>query len=213
MLEESVTLMRELWKGEFTDHHGMYYTVEDARIYTLPAQPPPVYVSGFGPKAAALAGRIGDGYVTIAPDPDLIKAFRDAGGGSKPVQAGYKVCWGPSKDACVDIAHKTWPNEALPGELAQTLYSPRQFEQVSSLVTKEMIADKIACGPDLDDHLAAFKPFADAGIDVVHVSQIGAGRPESSAEGFFRVLPRRGLTSASRDRLKVSWPGLARWRL
>ena len=76
MLEEAVEVMRELWAGEFVDHHGTHYTVENARIYTRPDSPPPVYVSGFGPKACELAGRIGDGYITTSPDEDLIKAFR-----------------------------------------------------------------------------------------------------------------------------------------
>jgi G6PDH family F420-dependent oxidoreductase len=195
MLEESIEVMRSLWSGDFVDHHGAHYTVENARIYTLPDAPPSVYVSGFGPKAAELAGRVGDGYVTIEPDADLIKAFRAAGGDRKPVQAGYKVCWGRSKEASVDVAHRTWPNEALPGELAQVLSSPRHFEQAGSLVTKDMIADAVACGPDVDAHVDAFRPYAEAGVDVVHISQIGAGQPGSAAEGFFEfyqdsVLPR-----------------------
>jgi alkanesulfonate monooxygenase SsuD/methylene tetrahydromethanopterin reductase-like flavin-dependent oxidoreductase (luciferase family) len=51
----------------------------------------PIYVSAFGPQAAELAGRIGDGMCTTMPDADLIKLFRGSGGGSKPVQAGTKV--------------------------------------------------------------------------------------------------------------------------
>ncbi len=38
----------------------------------VPDSPPPIYVSGFGPKSAELAGRIGDGYITTAPDTELI---------------------------------------------------------------------------------------------------------------------------------------------
>jgi G6PDH family F420-dependent oxidoreductase len=195
MLEEAIEVMRALWAGEFVDHHGTHFTVENARLYTLPVTPPPVYVSGFGPKAAKLAGRIGDGLVTIEPDQDLIKAFREAGGGGKPVHTGYKVCWGTSIDTSVEIAHRTWPNEALPGELAQTLTSPRHFEQAAGLVTRTMIADAVACGPDLDAHIAAFRPYAEAGVDAVHIQQIGAGRQETNAAGFFEfyqqsVLPR-----------------------
>src|SRR2546423_9342606 len=67
MLEEAVEVMRELWTGEFVDHHGEYYMVENARIYTLPDEPVPVYVSGFGPKSIDLAARIGDGYVSTMP--------------------------------------------------------------------------------------------------------------------------------------------------
>ena len=195
MLEESVELMRELWTGEFVDHHGAHYTVENARIYTLPAKPPPVYISGFGPRSAALAGRIGDGFITTKPDEDAIKTFRDNGGVGKPVQAGYKVCWSEDKALAVDTAHRIWANEGLPGELAQTLSSPRHFEQASELVTKDMIAESTTCGDDVDAHVEAFRPFAEAGFDDIHIGQIGATRAGTEGAGFFdfyagKVLPR-----------------------
>jgi G6PDH family F420-dependent oxidoreductase len=89
MLEEAVTVLRELWKGANVSHRGRHYTVQNARIYTLPESPPKIYVSGFGPKAIDLAARIGDGFVSTAPDGDAVKRFRDNGGGDKPCQAGF----------------------------------------------------------------------------------------------------------------------------
>jgi coenzyme F420-dependent glucose-6-phosphate dehydrogenase len=64
MLEEAVEIMRALWTGEMLRaHHGRHYTVERARIFTRPEEPPPIVVSGFGPQSVELAGRIGDGYM------------------------------------------------------------------------------------------------------------------------------------------------------
>ena len=88
------------------DHHGQYYTLENARLYTLPEQPVPIYVSGFGPKAAELAGRVGDGYISTKPDPDLLAAFRSGGGQGKPTQAGYKVCWDTHAKRAQQTAHR-----------------------------------------------------------------------------------------------------------
>jgi G6PDH family F420-dependent oxidoreductase len=195
MLEESIEVMRKLWTGDFVDHHGEHYTVENAKLYTLPEQAPLVYISGFGPKAAALAGRIGDGYVSTTPDADLIKTFRENGGEGKPMQAGYKVCWSPDKARAVTTAHTIWPNEGLPGELSQQLSSPKHFMQASELVTEAMIEESTVCGDDVEAHVEAFRPYADAGFDDIHVSQIGAHRKGTEAEGFFefyrgKVLPR-----------------------
>src|SRR5687768_6295488 len=50
MLEESIEVMRELWKGEPVTWRGKHYRVDNARIYTLPEETIPVPVSGFGPK-------------------------------------------------------------------------------------------------------------------------------------------------------------------
>jgi G6PDH family F420-dependent oxidoreductase len=172
MLEEAVGVMRALWTGDTVTHSGPFYTVDTARLYTVPDTPPEIYVSGFGPKATELAAKIGDGYVNTAPDKELVSLFKDKSGG-KPAQAGFKVCWADTEDEGVDIAHHLWANAGVPGELAQVLPSPQHFEQVSSLVTKEMTRQSSVCGPDVERHVDAFAPYAEAGYDEVYVSNMG----------------------------------------
>lgn len=36
MPEEAVEVIRELWRGKVTSHRGRHYTVQNARLYTLP---------------------------------------------------------------------------------------------------------------------------------------------------------------------------------
>src|ERR671920_2048319 len=72
MLEEAVEVIRTLWQGGMEDHRGIHYTVENARIYDLPDEPPPILVSGFGPKAIEVAARIGDGFCTTSPEAEAI---------------------------------------------------------------------------------------------------------------------------------------------
>jgi G6PDH family F420-dependent oxidoreductase len=171
MLEEAVEVIRELWTGEVVEHHGAYYDVEHARLYSLPDTPPKIFVSGFGPKSAELAGRVGDGFISTKPDPDLVEAFRDAGGAGKPMQVGTKVCYGPDEDAARELGHKIWRNEGLPGELAQVLPTPEHFQQASSLVQPEMMATPV--GPDPKTHVEALQKFVEAGYDELYVQQIG----------------------------------------
>jgi G6PDH family F420-dependent oxidoreductase len=190
MLEEAVHVMRELWKGGFVNHRGTHYTVDTARIYTRPDAPPPVYVSGFGPKAVDLAARIGDGYVSTMPDGDLVRRFRDNGGGDKPAQAGFKACYADSADEALRIAYETWPNAGVPGELSQVLPSPRHFEQASQLVPADALRESFVLGNDPERHLEMIKKYADAGFDEVYVANAGP-----HYEGLFRlyadqVLPR-----------------------
>ncbi len=173
MLEEAVEVIRALHRGGELTYHGEYYTVEDARIYTLPQQPVPIYVSGFGPRAAALAGRIGDGFCCAIPSAELVDRFRESGGGDRPAQAGMKVCWAEDLGRGVDTAHRLWANQQLPGELGQVLPTPRHFEQAASLVTHQAVAEAVACGPDPQRHLAAVRQFVEAGFDEVYVQQIG----------------------------------------
>ncbi|AZM87275.1 MULTISPECIES: TIGR03557 family F420-dependent LLM class oxidoreductase [Streptomyces] len=178
MLREAVEVMRELFGGDRVTHRGRHYTVENARLYTCPESPPPVYVSGFGPKAAAMAAEIGDGYVLMGPDRELVDAFREAGGTGKPVIGGLKVCWHEDRDEAVDTVHRLWPSEQLPGELAQILPTPAHFEQAAELVTRAQVAESTPCGDDPAEHIAAIERYVDAGFDEVYVGQIG---PDQSA--------------------------------
>lgn len=189
MLEEAVQVIRKLFSGEQITHRGAHYTVQNARLYTLPEHPAPIYVSGFGPEAAALAGRIGDGFVTMTPDADLVAQFRRAGGGDKPVIGGLKVCWDTDRDRAVKTVHRLWPNEQLPGELAQVLPTPRHFEQASTLVSEEMVRDTATVGDDPEQHIAAVRAYTDAGFDEVYVNQIGPDQREFFAFYRTRVLP------------------------
>jgi G6PDH family F420-dependent oxidoreductase len=188
MLEEAVEVIRALWTGEVVRHDGRFYTVDTARLYTLPDQPPPIYVSGFGPHATALAARIGDGYITTSPDTELLDQFREQSGG-KPAQIGQKVCWAPSEDEGVQIAHHLWANSGLPGELAQVLPSPQHFEQASELVTPEMTRDSVACGPDVDTHVAALLPAVEAGFDEIYVANMGPHYADMITTYGEHVLP------------------------
>jgi G6PDH family F420-dependent oxidoreductase len=188
MLEEAVEIIRLLWEGGLVSHHGRHYTVENARIYTLPEEPPPILVSGFGPKAVDLAARIGDGYCITMPDAELIERFHSAGGGDKLVQAGVKVCYGPDEAEARATVRRLWPNEALPGELAQVLPTPQHFEQATELVTEELLAESVPCGPDIARHLETMQEFADAGVDELYIHQVGG--PD---EAFFTDYAREVL--------------------
>jgi G6PDH family F420-dependent oxidoreductase len=185
MLEEAVEVMRELWTGDSVDHRGRYYTVENARIYSLPDEPVPVLVSGFGPKSTDLAARIGDGYINTSPDADLVKRFLD-GGGKGPKLAGVKVCWGDDEDTCMKIAHELWRSSGVPGQLSQDLQTPEHFETATDLVTPEMIGQKIPCGPDPEKHASVIRKYVDAGYDEIYVSQVGPDQ-----EGFFDFYRRQ----------------------
>jgi G6PDH family F420-dependent oxidoreductase len=175
MLEEAVAVIRTLWRGGVQDHRGRHYEVENARIYDLPDPAPPILVSGFGPKSTRLAARIGDGYVTTMPDKELIGLYRSEGG-KGPVHAGTKVCFGADEAQARRTAYRLWPNEVLPGELAQVLPTPAHFEQASELVTEDMVADAVPCGPDFDRHERSLREFAEAGVDELFVQQIGPDR-------------------------------------
>jgi len=186
-LEEAVEILRLLWQGGQRSHRGRYYTVENARVYDLPDEPPPVLVSGFGPQAIDLAARIGDGLVTVQPDAEGIARYRE-GGGRGPVQTGTKVCYGPDADAARETAYRLWRNEGLGGELAQILPTPAHFEQACETVRPDDLVTPV--GPDLDAHAESLQQYADAGADELFVQQIGPDHDAFFAEWAPAMLQR-----------------------
>ncbi|MEU6786452.1 LLM class F420-dependent oxidoreductase [Nonomuraea angiospora] len=190
MLEEAIEVMRRLWSGELTTHRGRHYSVDTARLYTLPDKPPPVYISGFGHKSVRLAGRIGDGYISTGPAADLVKLFRESGGTGKPTQGGLKVCYADDEAAARKTVHRLWPTEALKGEASQLLPLPRHFEQLAEMVSEEDATASTPCGPDPEVHVQAIRKYVDAGFDEVYISQIGTEQ-DAFFEFYAReVLPR-----------------------
>jgi G6PDH family F420-dependent oxidoreductase len=172
MLAEAMEVIRRLWSGETVDHRGRHYTVENARLWTLPEHPPPVLMSAFGPRSVELAARIAEGYYGAWPAEGLLGQYRDHGGRG-PAVGELKVCYDTSLDRAVALAHERWRHELVPGQASQDLPTTTHFDQAGEAVTPDMAADHFVCGPDPEDHLAAIQAFVDAGFDEVHVLQIG----------------------------------------
>ena len=92
MLEEAVEVMRGAVDRRGGQPRGRHYKVENARLYTLPDEPAADLRLGFGPKAASLAARIGDGYITMSPDADAGGAVPQRRRQRGPCSGGMKVC-------------------------------------------------------------------------------------------------------------------------
>ena len=192
MLEEAVEVIRELWKGDVVSHYGEHYAVENARLYTVPMTPPDIYVAGSGERAAELAGRIGDEFIGTGPKAELIDGFKRGGGGG-PRYGMVTLCWGKTEAAARKTAREWWPTVAIPGEATQELPNPAHFEQLAELVTEEMVAKEIPCGPDPEPIVASIRTYLDAGYDHVYLHQVGPDQ-----EGFLEFAERELLTEFTR---------------
>lgn len=185
MLAEAVDVVRKLWTGSRVTHRGTHYTVEDARLYTLPDQPPPIMLAAAGNRAAQLAGRKADGLIAVLPKAELVETFNVAGGEAKPRYGQLHVCWGVTEAAARRTAFHWWPNAAMPGGLASELRLPDDFAEVARMLGEDDVAQSVVCGPDPERHAAAIGEFVTAGFDHVYVHQVG---PE--LDGFFDFYQR-----------------------
>ena len=181
MFEEAIEVIRLLWEGGEQSFRGDFYDVENARVYTLPEQAAEIAIAAGKPKAAELAGRLGDAFISTAPDEELLEEFDGAGGRGKPKYGQITVCWATSEEEGAQTACEIWPNAALGGDLSYELPRPEHFEQATEWVTPEVMAEKIPCGPDPDRYLEDVKAYEKAGYTHIYFHQIGHDQ-----EGFFR---------------------------
>lgn len=190
MLEEAVEVIRLLWQGGEQTHRGRHYTVDHARLYTLPDPLPELFVAGTAPIAAALAGRIGDGFISTAPERKYVQAFEDAGGKGKQKIGMIHCAYDEDEQAGLTRATKLWPNLALKGPLGQALATPSDFEEAAAMVDESDVAEQTPCGPDPEPYLALIGKYADAGFTHVYVHQIGDNQDEFAEFAAKELIPK-----------------------
>jgi G6PDH family F420-dependent oxidoreductase len=203
MLEEAITVIRLLWQGGMKSHRGKHYTVEDACLYTLPEEQPPLMVAASKPRAAELAGRLGDAMINTEVDEDLIERFRSSGGDDGHRYVELSVCWAKDERQARKTAHEIWALAALGGPLFTELPLPSHFEAAFEPITEDKVAESVICGPDRRRHLDAIERAGRAGYTHVCVHQIGS--EQAGFVDFYEreILPELGGRTRRRRRPAV----------
>jgi G6PDH family F420-dependent oxidoreductase len=189
MLEEAVEVIRLLWRGGFHTYRGKHYTVDHARLYTLPEEPPEIFVAAAQPIAAELAAEVGDGLCNSSPDPKIVERYESAGG-SGPKYGMLHACYQGNEAKARSLAYELWPNIAIKGGLGQELATPIFFEQAAQMVSEDDVAEAVPCGPDPERHAEAVREFERAGYTHVWVHQIGDNQREFMDFYMRDVVPR-----------------------
>jgi coenzyme F420-dependent glucose-6-phosphate dehydrogenase len=202
MLDEAVEIIRMLWRGEVYSRRGHYFTVDNARLYSRPDAPPPIYVAAGSPRSAEAAGRFGDGLVGVTPSARFVEAFEAGGGLGRPRLAQSHVCRAQTEAEARRTAHRWWPVAGLQGAVLFDLALPRDFERVAALVREDDVARVVVCGPDPQRHHAAIPRFAATRFSHLYIHQIGPDQ-----EGFFRSYEREVLPkfASSSDKEVPKW--------
>lgn len=195
-LREAIEIIRLLWRGGYQSHHGRHFTVENARLYTLPETLPPLMIAAGGPKSAEVAAKLGDGLIGTSPDKKMLAKFDEAGGRGKPKIAELGVCWAADERSARRTAHEWWPTAAMESSLSWELPLPKHFQDVATLVTEDAVAETIVCGPDVDRHVETIKKYAEAGYGQICIHQIGPDQ-----HGFLKFYERDVLPRLSKLRL------------
>ncbi|RAY16444.1 LLM class F420-dependent oxidoreductase [Actinomadura craniellae] len=197
MLREALEIIRLLWQGGYRSYEGKHLQLRDARVFDLPERPPVIAVAAGGRKAARTAAELGDGLFATEPKPEIIQAYREAGG-SGPRYAEAPLAWAPDESAAAKAA-LTGARFLVTGwKVMSELPNPANFAAATAFVREDDIRERFACGPDPARHVEVVQPYVDAGFD--HLVMMNSGPdPDGFFDFYQSELDRRlrGLTPRS----------------
>ena len=191
-LRECVDVMRALFAGEVVDHDGLV-TVDRAKLWTLPAEPPPLLGTAVSVETAAFVGEWGDGLITInQPHQHLermLAAFREHGGEGKPVAVQVHLSWAPTEEEALQIAHDQWRTNVFAPPLPWDLATVEQFDLAAAYVRPEDLRGPVLVSADLSRHVDWIRQLVEFGFDAVYLHHVGREQ-RSFIEAFGEhVLP------------------------
>jgi coenzyme F420-dependent glucose-6-phosphate dehydrogenase len=201
---EAIEIIRKLFNSRDKDvkHDGRFYKLESTRLWTMPVQPPPIFIATAGPVTAKRTGQLAEGIITVgAPEQKIEMIFekcregcREAG--KDPNAFRYilqlHLSWAPTDEEAMRNAMVEWPNGGMKFP-KQDIRNPADFEQMAKIVREEDFAGRMLISSDLEKHRAEIQKFLDMGFDQIYLHNVGRNQVEW-IEAFGReVLP--GLTA------------------
>jgi G6PDH family F420-dependent oxidoreductase len=178
MFAEAVQIIRALLDGACVNFHGSHFDVDSARLWDLPDERVAIGIAAAGPDACRLAGRYADVLVADEPRAELPELFEAAGGAGKPRVGLVALAYDEDRERAVRRAHEQFRWAGLGWKVNADLPNPDAFEGATETVTPAQVAEWIACGPDVAEHVAKIRAFQDAGFDEIALLQIGADRQQ-----------------------------------
>ncbi|MDQ3944279.1 MAG: TIGR03885 family FMN-dependent LLM class oxidoreductase [Actinomycetota bacterium] len=191
-LLECVGIIRALLKGEEVTHHGLV-TVDRARLWSLPAPPPPLFGAAVSDQTARMVGAWADGLITVNQPADVVRrviaAFRDGGGDGKPVHLQVHLSWAETEPEALAIAHDQWRTNVFPSSLAWNLELPEQFDAAAHHVRPDDLRPAVLVSADVGRHLGWLRDLVDLGIDGLYLHHVGQEQDRFLDVFGSKVLP------------------------
>src|SRR4051812_40004891 len=176
-----------LWDGETVTMDGGWFSLREAKLMTMAQSRPRMIVSAFGPDAAAIAGKWGDGLWTLGdPEsaPEVIEAYKKACDehgrpvGEIVLQAGFHL--GEPEDAVIRSAKK-WKTTQFPEYYVDGAWD---LEKMAASAEERMSDEEFAhegflVGSDAQEHIRRIAEMIDVddAVSVICLQLIGDHDP------------------------------------
>jgi coenzyme F420-dependent glucose-6-phosphate dehydrogenase len=194
-LEETIKIIKLLWKGDFVTYGGKHFTLRDARLYTLPSKSVPMYVAASGPTIAKMAGLYADAFMTLYTGSDAhlktLASFRE---GAKNADRSYeeiprmietKISYDEDYDRALQSLSR-WRSGLIPNIFSKQIYDPRELDRLGETVDIKKLADLVFT--DMDSIVKLIEELVEDGFNEV---QLGSSSPDE--EKFIEEFGKKAL--------------------
>lgn len=174
-LEECVEVIRRLHAGEELTYRGRHVTVERARLYSLPPQPPALLAPALSPATAARAARWADGLITVNAElesvREIVAAYRE-GGGTGPLALQVHVSLAPTMSEARDIARDQWQNNTFPEPIAHDTATPEDFDKIGQYVPDDVIAGAVIVTDSVAGLVERLREYEALGFEEIYLHHV-----------------------------------------
>ncbi|HEV2782805.1 MAG TPA: TIGR03885 family FMN-dependent LLM class oxidoreductase [Actinophytocola sp.] len=191
-LRECVDVIRALLAGEEVSHDGLV-TVDRARLWTRPDEPPPLIGAAVSVETARWCAEWADGLITVNAPADhlrrMIDAYREAGGRGR-LALQVHLCWAADDDTARHVAHEQWRSNVFAPPVCWDLELPEHFDGAARFVTPDDVARVVNVSADLGRHAEWLRSYAELGFDEIYLHHVGAHQEAFLTVFGEAVLPR-----------------------
>jgi probable non-F420 flavinoid oxidoreductase len=174
-LEACADIMRRLWRGETVTMREPV-AVKEARLFSRPVVAPLIVGAALSVETARWMGGWADALVTIATTRDtmrrIVDAFREGGGGDKPLFLQVAVAYAPTDDEAAAAAYDQWRHCVLPSPLLADLELPSDFDRASAHASVADVVARVRCSNDAGRHLAWLEEDAAMGFERIFLHNL-----------------------------------------
>jgi probable non-F420 flavinoid oxidoreductase len=174
-LRECVDIMRALLAGEEVSHDGLV-TVDRARIWSLPEEPPPLIGAAVSVETARDVAEWADGLITVAQPHDhlrrMIDAYRGTGGQGR-LFLQVHLSWAQDEETALGLAHDQWRTGALGAPVCWDIETVEHFDMASQHISPEVVRQHVQVSDDLAQHTAWLAELAQLGFDEIYLHHVG----------------------------------------
>jgi coenzyme F420-dependent glucose-6-phosphate dehydrogenase len=197
-LDDGLDVIRRLWDGEVVTADAGWFRCREAKLFTrAEGRRPALYVSAFGPKAARVAARHGDGLWTLAdPEqaPGLIDTYKgaceDLGREPGEIVLHTGIAWARDDEALMEGV-RPWRGTQPPQLYTDDIHDTREVAEVGRReVSDEELREGLVVSTDPAEHAERLREIERLGATVVCCQVMGGADPHGTIRTYGEhVLP------------------------